>query len=172
MFFLLLLLISIKMFSMQSNCDRRSPFSMSISSSTQLESEDLCDVAMEKYRVDGVDIEKYVKPHLKRIIEGSQGSPLLPTNPSGLEVLRRVRSGDSSTVNERCIHDMVIRAMHEAFKNQEEIISQREEIIAQRERIIRERYSVKKTVAIAAITGALSTICTTICATLITIHSK
>lgn len=173
MFYILLLLLNMNSYSM----DRQhgsamvsivgnSPFELREPSGSESEEDDLCEVAMARYRNQNFDFSKYIKPHLRNLLQEVHESPHLNRHESNAEILRRIRSGEDQYENsEQRIHEMVMRAMYQSFE-------ERDQMISSREARIREKYSGKKTAIIATITGTLSTIVTTICATLITISAK
>ena len=143
-----------------------SPFGSRDLSESRSEEDDLCEIAMARYVNPSFDLSRYIKPHLRNLLQETHESPYLDRHESNAEILRRIRSGeDQYGVNEQRIHDMVMRAMYQSFE-------ERDRDLEYRNARIKEKYSRKKTAIIAAVVGAASTIVTTICATLITLNSK
>lgn len=143
-----------------------SPFGATSNSSVKSEEDDLCDFAMAKFLHPNIDVDRHIRPFLKGMLNKKNESSQSEDVPLNVDILRRVRSGDNqSVVNEAAINEMVTKAIHEAFE-------EKEKMLLEKEKRIKEKYSGKKTASIAAMTGFISTIVTTICATLVTLNAK
>lgn len=159
------------------------------SSASSDEHDDLCDFAINRYIPTIPGISKYLKPFLRPMLEEpaphSPDALELPRTKSNVEVLRRVRelsegsptaqaavsdsmSDHAISKRDQRVYDMIVKAMHGAIEERERLVQQKEYELELREARIKEKYSGKKTAMIAGVTGAV----TTICSTLITLYSK
>lgn len=172
---------------------KRSPFGsepdVNSHQSSSSEEDDLCDFAISKYVSGIAGVEKYIKPFLKPLLQDAPLSPDLRHNTSNADILRTAKASErdnscmaaqaqdvkapsSLSVNDQRVYDMIVKAMHSAVEDKERELAEKERQLVLREARIREKYSGKKTAAIAAATGTISTIVTTICATMVTLNSK
>jgi hypothetical protein len=173
MLLIILLLIHSVLFSMEreetiviSPHEVSSPYGVASSATSMSEEDDLCDFAMSKLLHPCVDVTKYIKPHLKEMLTKKNDSFKGNVQETNVDILRKVRSQDNQcSAHDQAINEMVAKAIHKAFE-------EKEKILEAKERRIKEKYSGKKTATIAGITGFISTIVTTICATMITLSSK
>lgn len=192
MLFLIVLILNFSLFSMDRQesmatveSERRSPFAGDSQDSVQSETsgeDDLCDFAISKYISGIMGIDKYLKPSLKSILQNQPPlSPMLRYASSNAQVLRDVKKSrdqraadDRSPLdeNDQRVYDMIVRAMHKAIEEKEADLKEKERLIEIKETRIKEKYSGKKTASIAALTGTISVIITTICTTLVTLNSK
>jgi len=171
--------------SVDSDSRRHSPFGdVESAGSTQHSSDedDLCDFAMSRYLQGIPGIDRYLKPFLKPLLHDAPLSPDLRHSSSNADILRAAKNSvpeqkdeklpSSMSISDQRMYDMIVKAMHGAVEEKEKVLIQKERELALREARIKQKYSGKKTAAIAAITGTVSTIVTTICATMVSLNSK
>lgn len=159
------------------------------SSAGSPDEDELCDFAINRYASGAPGIDRYLKPFLKKLLKDSPPHSHLRRG-SNADVLRATKNNAASpkesvpdlapsalsvlsiSDNDQRMYDMIVKAMHGAIEEREKALEEKERILILKEERIRQKYSGKKTAIIASAAATISTIVTTICATMVTLNSK
>ncbi len=153
--FILLLLLSFNLFAAEAPA------------SSPLDDDGFCDAAISMWRrPEQSELDRYIKPHLKRVLKQRSPSNEDISYECNSEVVRKIKSGeDNYEMHEKRIHEMMVDSIRQAF-------AEKEHALQLKEARIKEKYSGKKTATIAVIASICSTICGSICSVVVALKSK